>query len=428
MAGNNELATLNYNDPFAITNTTYRQDFCNVNTSLENGGVGQGLAGKHVNSMIFSPQSDGYLNYDPKTGIDKNDPGFMANVLDTIADRGSFTWKSSSPSSSSSQSDGGGTELGFGYVYDIHANEDEKTKWYTNFGFGDVYDIYANKDEKKKTYTDFLMWAADNFDIVVGDWDITPERINDGVQFTMGIHEADLIMVRNVIPPGFSVDWSNWLLPFTYQVWFVVLITILLSAVVYQFLEWMGRKRENRSLRKWTMENVYNSFLGFTQNYSHEPSMLSTRFFGISFTLWTMLIGAAYTANLTQLLVTRSDSTFTLDSIEDAIDRQMKICVLTGSDFVEYTAPKYPAVLDLLVYRETVDEQYKALNFGECEVLMDYDHTFQLHQLHKEKNPNCYLKREGRAVATLKQGFATKFSTGIVCSDVVNGELQYHCC
>ena len=44
-----------------------------------------------LNVMIKGTKESGYFNYDENTGIDP-EPGFYATILDTIAERGNFTW------------------------------------------------------------------------------------------------------------------------------------------------------------------------------------------------------------------------------------------------------------------------------------------------------------------------------------------------
>ena len=55
-----------------------------------------------------------------------------------------------------------------------------------------------------------------------------------------------------------------------------------------------------------------------------------------------MLVGAAYTANLTSSLVEGSRSSFVLVDIEDAIARDMRICLLGESAQYSYMIEKYP--------------------------------------------------------------------------------------
>ena len=86
-------------------------------------------------------------------------------------------------------------------------------------------------------------------------------------------------------PPETKINWTNWLIPFEPEVWFVLLATIVMSCFVYQYLEYMGEQRHQRSMRQWTMDNLYLGCMNFTQNFEYEPNTLSVRVFPVFFSV-----------------------------------------------------------------------------------------------------------------------------------------------
>ena len=376
----NEKATLNFNDAFSVEKA-YRQSFCDeyqymVSSSLN---ASEALNGQDLNVIFYTHSTQGLVNYDEETGIDPYDPGLYANILDHIAKRANFTWRNS-----------------FGLIAEKQAN---------------------------RSYTEILHWGTDNYDIVISDWHVTPERINLGISFTSQVFDADIIMVRNVAPPEDLINWFNWLLPFTPDVWLVLFFTVIVSSFVFQFLEYIGKERDDRSFRKWTMDNLYLGFINFTQNFAHEPSTLGGRIFAFSFAFWAMLMGAAYTANLASLLVRQeSGSEFILNTIDDAIDNDMTICIQASTNTEDYLKRKYPQAIPLLVPRDTVEESYTSLNNGECDLVLGEKKTFNVYKSKMEFNPDCHLTWQGRAVTNFDQSFATKMDPGEKCSLLVNGK------
>jgi len=379
----NELAVLGYNNAFSIKHD-YRKNYCdshNSNNTSSTPAVGDLLNGKKLNVLIASTLTTSSFNYDEETGI--GDPGFYANVLDMMAEQGNFTWRNS-----------------FGYV--------------------DWSSIGSNK-----SFTEFIKWGIQHYDIVVGTWYITANRINEGISFTSPVFSSPLIMIRNVEPSVNRIAYFNWLIPFENEVWLVVLAVIIISSFIFQFLEYIGNGREDRSFRKWTKDNIYLGFLNFTQNFSHEPKTLGGCIFAISFSFWAMLVGAAYTANLTSYLVEGSRSGFVLVNIEDAIARDMSICVVGESAQYSYMIEKYPESKSLLIPLNLEVDEYTALNKKECELLVTTKRRFDQLKLQAEYNPYCYLKWEGREITTFNEAFATTIDPD-KCTSIVNEVFNYY--
>ena len=340
------------------------------------------LSGENINAIFFADQTD-VFNYDEETGIDPANPGLYPLIFETIANRANFTWKTN----------------GFGLI---------------------------NDKNRSVTNTEMLVWGTENYDIFVGDWDVTTNRMNLDISFTSQVFDNNLIMVRNVIPTeNKNHAWLlNWLYPFHFKVWIMLLVTILLSCFVFQFLEFVGKVRveDHRSFKKWTLDNLYMSCINFTQNFSHEPSTLAGQIFSVSFAFWAMLIGAAYTANLASMLVRIPEPAFTLNSIQDAINNKMPICMDLQTGILEYMERKYPEALPLFVGRETREMMYNSLNNGECELLLDYEDDFNIKKTKVEFNPDCYLTWEGNAVNKISQSFVTKMDPGNKCSLLVQSK------
>ena len=131
-----------------------------------------------------------------------------------------------------------------------------------SFGYFD----WSSKDPDKNV-TESIKWGIQHYDIVIGQMYITANRINEGISFTSPIFSTPFIMVRNVEPSVNGIAYFNWLIPFDNDVWLVVLAVIVISSFIFQFIEYIGNGREDRSFRKWTKDNIYLGFMNATQNF-----------------------------------------------------------------------------------------------------------------------------------------------------------------
>ena len=134
------------------------------------------------------------------------------------------------------------------------------------------------------TWTDLLAWGVETYDMNIDWWAQNVDRMNMGVAFLEEWYDSSIILIRRKPEETVSndINFWNWLKPYDGTVWALTIITIILSAVVYQWLEYLSKERNGRTLWEWSTENLYKGFLGFTQEYQFEPVTFEGRIFGIS--------------------------------------------------------------------------------------------------------------------------------------------------
>lgn len=255
---------------------------------------------------------------------------------------------------------------------------------------------------------------------------MSPERLEMGVAYCDPWFDGSLIMVDKLEPPedNNKPNYGNWTLPFEPDVWYVTLATIFFSCFVYQILEMLGGEREERSYYEWFCDNLYLSFINFTQNYSYEPTTLAGRIFGISFSFWTMLIGAAYTANLASLLVERPIPINTVESINDGITRGMSMCTHQNSFSDIFIKSNYGQAKR--IPQPNPEDMYNALNDDQCDILIGTTQAWLGFQTQEEYNPDCYLEWVGRTVHQVDAAFTTTVDPGVLCTGLVNEAFNYY--
>ena len=245
----NEKATLSFDGAF-YPGPSIRQDFCErYNEMISTGNsisLRNALSGTELSVSLLL---NDYFRYTDEEGIDPAYPGINAQILDYIAEKANFTWRNS-----------------FGIL---------------------AYDQMGNG-----TFTELLEWGVEKYDLMVGTYTPSMDRIDLGVSFVEGYYDGSLIMVRVVEPVEKTIPWGNFMDPFTPEVWFTIFAVTLFSSVAFLFIENIGAERgeDDTSFRAWVMGKLYHSFITLTGNYSYEPKTLGGRFYGVVFATWAMII------------------------------------------------------------------------------------------------------------------------------------------
>ena len=239
-------------------NITHRQNVCERYEMFRNGTIElkDALSGLQLNVLMGNYQG-AYFNYNSETGINKDNPGLTAVILDELSRRSKFTWRNS-----------------FGVFYDPQGSE------------------------YNETWTDLLVWGTDTYDINIDWWSKNLIRMNLGIAFLREWYDSSIILITKKQPITISnkVVFWNWTRPYEPSVWYLTIFTIILSGICYQIIEYFGNNRQIPEHYKtkrtthwtWFTENVYLSAINFPQNYEYEPKTFAGRLFGISISLWAL--------------------------------------------------------------------------------------------------------------------------------------------
>ena len=371
-----------------------------------------------------------YFNYSHTEGIHKTNPGLMAELLDDVAARAGFTWRQS---------------------------------------FG-VMESPATMENR--TFTDALMWGVETYDVAINWWDLSVERMEKGVAYIEPWFDGSVVLIDRVDPleTSDSVNLLNWLRPFEGSVWLLTVFTVLMSGLVYQFLEYMCDERHERTFYQWFSDNLYLSSLNFTQNFEYAPNDASGRMFAVSMGIWALvmtgesrnfrgvesllfqqhklfsilylsthnlplpipillililcIVSATYTANLASLFVEEQRATLEIDTIVQAIAHGIPICTYenTNADFLikeRYkNADRRPKPTEL--------GAFQALKAGECGLVAGYKDNWLGYQSNSQYNPDCDLEWVGREQEIIKSGFAVKADAGHLCTSFIRDVINLH--
>ena len=272
--------------------------------------------------------------------------------------------------------------------------------WKNSFGVEDIPSL-------NQTWNDLLYNVSDRYDIIVDWWFETKERSNDGFVYAEGWYRADYIMIKKNQETGHKFEMFAIMEPLSYEVWIMIFVTLMLSGLLYYFLDYMSHLTRNVKMETKMGESVFNSFLISTGHCYYVPTDTPNRIFTFSLTFLFLVIASAYTANLASFMVNdKVDKT--INTFQDVVDQKLSVCLTNKISTAQQLQADYPQANYLLC--ETEEEAFNMLNAGGCDITLTAYEAFNDFKKSAEYNPNCNLLWVGRPVHTSMTSFAIKDS------------------
>ena len=251
-----------YDTPKFNYATSHRTNVCSRSKLLLNDtitDVREALRGLEL-SVVFVDNkgtSDEALldmfQLDSEGKIPENNPGLFAILMDELASRGGFTWRNS---------------------------------------FGTHKPLNSSTDGNQTTWTDILQWATDTYDISASYWSRSAERLSLGVSFPEGFYDSSIILVERVPPRRSSskhkssFDLWSFLRPFDMYVWLMIGASIIVTGLLYWFLEKINQNADARSLDTRPLSSIFLSAIVFTTHFEFRPNTTSAMLLAWSWTFW----------------------------------------------------------------------------------------------------------------------------------------------
>jgi len=378
-----------------FTNITHRTFVCDRFTSYANGSmdIRDSLEGLNLSVGIVDQGNDIFFRLnrsdpDPNNwSINETDPGIFVRILDELAARGKFNWRSS-----------------FAFVQPPRTNE-------TNPITG-----------KNFSWTDVLLDAVERYDFSFAEWVHNQERRRLGISFPVGWFDSSTILVQNKVETVAVLELAAFLRPFSVEVWYLICAVIFYSGVVYWFID----KIEYPNDKIDTV--VYDTFfttLTITQHHMYmAPTMHSKRLFAFSMALWALILASAYTANLASFLVTEQRPIILAETLEEVEQGRLPLCVRSGAAVYGQVSRNFGDI-DFR-QEDNYDAVYESLRAGRCDLIASRKADFDAFQNDKFKNPDCSLEWVGRVQFTNTGGPGTLVDTSNYCTSVIRHVLDVH--
>jgi Ligand-gated ion channel len=389
--------------PYAIVSkfdrtVSYRTNVCDRQLMLYNGttDLPNALQGLNLTISITNYKNGKetlFFSLNPNTGaIDETNPGVFALILDEIAIRAGFQWRNT-------------------YI---------------------AYPALDPTVDGNRTWTDILSWATHTFDISMERWAQTIERLAIPTSFPISWYDNSIVLGELVKPsskskPVFDV-WS-FLDPFQLTLWVSLLCCIAITGIVYYILELWNANADEMDLECKPIASIFYAAITFTGHYELRPQTHPARLVGFSFTFWSLIVGAAYTANLASFLVSPRTTSFKYNSIEKILKNKANVCVQKGGAIGKLLSQLYPEIK--LVPKFPDEEIYKGLRYpynqGGCDVVAHQFNTFEIYENLRETNADCTMRSEKRILEVIPAGLATAVDTGSqYCTSLISHVLDYH--
>jgi len=205
-----------------------------------------------------------------------------------------------------------------------------------------------NPIKEGRDFSDLLSWTTNTFDISGDSWVHTPQRASMGASFSTGWYDASLLLVGPKSGKKSKFKLLAFGTPFTYSVWTLLIFTLVATGIVLACVEngsktWEGGYKGLRNLR--FSDNMYESFMAFTGHINLKSDRSSTRLVTFSLAFFTMIMLAAYTANLASFLVMNRTPLTVIQDINDIIKKEKSMCIFDASASEERIRRKFPSAI-----------------------------------------------------------------------------------
>ncbi len=362
--------------PLTETNATVRTNFCDIHRKIERGETLLRHALKDMNLRV------GLFRYqlDKETGaIAEVDPPIGIKMLDEIARRGQFKWRDS-----------------FGVV---------------------------DSPGENQTWGEVLDWSVDTYDLN-GDWFLrTTDRLADGILFPEKWYDGSLIMVRKQAEADDSFSWRAFMKPFSTGVWVLIVITTVISGLVYYLNEYIGCDGDTSKMEVNMQESVFQSFLNATGQYIFDPREPGNRAIAVSTCLLFLVVLASYTANLASFLVIRNTPDLVINDIQDVVKNDLRVCVWRSTTSETFMRDRYDTAR--LVQKDSLLDSYLGLDNDDCDVVLTTIGTWETRKGDIVYNKDCRKEWVGRVVQHNDAGFSLRDSVEL-CSSMLRDAISLH--
>lgn len=99
------------------------------------------------------------------------------------------------------------------------------------------------------------------------------------------------------------------------------------TGLAYFLLERLNVESDERQLEREPLSAIFLTSITFTSHFEFKPQTHPARLLSFSWTLWTLIMASAYTANLASFLVSRHHVKFKVNTLEEALKSNIPVCV-----------------------------------------------------------------------------------------------------
>eukprot|EP00961_Rhodomonas_salina_P256576 3467086-Rhodomonas_salina.1 len=354
---------------------------------------------KKMPSAVYSYETCGYLNAYDSTRISQLFAGNRIHIA--IADSQPYAVKGHIvPSRPDLQ---GWTGVTVEWLYDIFLSFAPRIEVTTSSEWATAASrqVYPGS-----SYTACVLdVAVGNYDLCIGDFWITPERVLL-TQF-LPPYASDkmyLITTKDVVGRGLKDYIASPFRPFSAQLWAIILAFLVFNGVV-NFLADSPDNTDDFDNPHWMaryMKCQYMSVMSYVSaGAGNSPQTIPSRIATLGFGFFILITLSSYTANLASLLVV-DKSQNSIQGIHDCVERSLKVCVPQALQ--TELKSLYPTIRLVPVGIELIPAHIHA---GDCRAGVSYELAIQQIQAGiyntwncENGHPDCQLDDAGDPLLT----------------------------
>ena len=422
--GNEKPTLLAYPDDKLLQTTKYRQNLCDrhAESMLDNtDALRHSLKGLQLNALImegpfFELDKQGGINVTVPHHADPSAALLIPALLDELANRAEFTWR-------------------------------------TSFGT-----TSAPNSSSALPWTKLLYWGVEHFDIYVHNWARNAVREKKKVDFTKSWYDASIVMVgASYSEQEETIETlKDWLQPFGKFVWLITFLTIVISGGIDQLTEYQSMKKagqdwlELKKLRlkqlqdhlksmEWDskdeiIDNLDSLWEDFSTTYIFETNTPAGRVCGSSMVLLALVIvcWSVLQLGLSFIGLFRGNngvavvaSGIRVANIQEAIQQRYPMCTVESTNADIFIRKHYPTANRIL--KQSAEETFLSLQSGECSIAITEADAWKFYQHNGTLNPGGdKFTLVGDVVEPFEAGFAVKADGDELCSSLIKSALDVH--
>jgi hypothetical protein len=223
-----------------------------------------------------------------------------------------------------------------------------------------------------------------------------------------------------------GLDLFSFLQPFDWQVWLLTVLTMIIAGFVYQWMEWINDDSDRQHLQDKPTETIYFAALSFNGDIKFEPSTDYARAFVLTLAFWGLILSSAYTANLASFLVSQNVPRLDIETVGDAVARNIPMCVTQGTAQETEIEQAYPQARLIRVPAKDPNLMFTYVLNGRCTVALTPMFYWDLVKRSRTSNIDCQLQWIGRTFRFMKSGYATRSDSGTLCTSLIRDVLSAH--
>jgi hypothetical protein len=405
-------------------NASYRTNVCGIHQQLIGDQIElrDALRGLNMSVYMTTYRTAGSILFKltQEGNIPEKDPGIMPVLLDELGRRAGFKWRNS-------------------------------------FATGNGI---SKAEDGNKTYTDLLIWSTDSYDISADYWNESNERKAKGISYPFPWYDDSIILISKTKKKR---EFGSFLKPFHWRVWVAIGISIFGTGCLYNFLEQLNHNSDER--RPDALTSAFLSATTFTghfefrvssskflvpvchlqllfcvtlflnvrlskNNLFKQPNSHGARLLSFSWSLWSLIIASAYTANMASFLLTRDTPSIAVSNLEDVVRLEKSVCLWGKTNHDAFFTKKYSEyskkTQKVIRNFNNENEVLNGLLNNECDVALIGKQSYEALQRNDVLNANCSLVWVGRALEIIPAGFATTIDTGTYCTSLISYVLDLH--